>query len=72
MAHFRVEIHRGGRYELLHGRVEARTAEEAIAYVKGQLPHRCRDHKLRARLTKRSLRITNLLQAAVAAEGHDG
>lgn len=68
MAHFRVEIQRGNRYELLHGRVEARTGEEAIAYVKAQLPHRCRDHKLRARLAKRSRRITNLLQAASAAD----
>lgn len=46
---FRVERRAGLEWQLLHGRVDARTEQEAVAYIKAVLPHRCNGARLRAR-----------------------
>lgn len=69
MPKYRVEVEGANGYQLLHGRVEARTADEAMAYIRMQLPRRCDGHRLRA---KEVAKKQSTLMAAGAAEVHDG
>lgn len=64
MPFYRVEIRRSGEWTLLHGRVEARNGDEAVAYVRLQLPKKCEGHHLRAKPTVASKRLAHLQRAA--------
>lgn len=57
MPKFRVEIESQGGWRMLHGSVEARSADEAVAYVRAVLPIRCEGQELRAVPVKTSAMV---------------